>query len=449
MTSLKLTKKYDRYPKYKDSDVEWVGEIPEGWDVQRLKQAIARQYPGIWGDEAKGDENDIKCLRVADFDFDHRSFGTVETVRNIQPHERARKILRNPSLLIEKSGGGEKQPVGRAVMFDTDDEMVCANFIDVLNLKPDFDINFVAYQLFAAYKGGLNKKAIKQNTGIQNLDTKQYFSEFFPFPSSEQQKRIAAYLDEKTALIDAIIEKKKKQIELLREKRAAIINRAVTKGLDPKAKLVDSGIEWIGKIPEWWEVKKLKYVAKVEGGYAFSSDSYADNSSSGVLLIRITEVKDQIAQEGRRYVPSEMWDILKPFRVQQGDILVTLTGYVGETSVFPLNEKALLNQRAGKIQPFQDIYSKFLYYCTKPAAFRTFLSLHSKSSAQENVSNSDVGEFVLPFPSRQDQQAIAEYLDGQCETYRQAQDMLEKSITLLQEFKSALISHVVTGKVRV
>lgn len=260
-------------------------------------------------------------------------------------------------------------------------------------------------------------------------------------------------------MIDAIVEKKKKQIELLREKRAAIINRAVTKGLparrslgeggDPNAKLIDSGIEWIGKIPEGWEVKKLKYVAQVEGGYAFSSDSYTSDSVTGVLLVRITEVKEQIAEECRRYVPSDLWDTLKTFRVQQGDILITLTGYVGETSMFPLQEKALLNQRAGKIQSSPNIHPKFLYYCTKPDAFRTFLSLRSKSSAQENVSNSDIGEFVLPFPPKREQQEIAEHIEEQCEKYLRAQDMLERSVALLQEFKSALISHVVTGKVKV
>lgn len=445
MAMLKLTKQYDRYPKYKDSGVEWIGEIPKGWGVVPMRSLFSTKKQLV-GEDASS----------------HKLLGL--TLGGVKPRP-------------ENDKGKHPEKYDTYQEFKTDDLVFCLFDYDVtprtigyvqedgmltgaytrLIPKQDVVSRYYYYHFLALDQ---TKELLHLCTGLRSSLSKPVFwSMANQKPAYDEQEKIVAYLGEKTALIDAILEKKKKQIELLREKRAAIINRAVTKGLparrslgeggDPNAKLIDSGIEWIGKIPEGWEVKKLKYVAQVEGGYAFSSDSYTSDSVTGVLLVRITEVKEQIAEECRRYVPSDLWDTLKTFRVQQGDILITLTGYVGETSMFPLQEKALLNQRAGKIQSSPNIHPKFLYYCTKPDAFRTFLSLRSKSSAQENVSNSDIGEFVLPFPPKREQQEIAEHIEEQCEKYLRAQDMLERSVALLQEFKSALISHVVTGKVKV
>ena len=446
MATLKLTKKYDRYPKYKDSGVEWVGETPVDWEIGRVKQYFKRmERPVVLNSEV------VTAFRdgTVTLRSNRREDGFTMSDKEIgyQGIEKGDLVVHAMDAFAGAIGvsdsDGKSTPVYSALrsLGDTDER----------------------YYMYLLRHMSKSQYIFALAKGIRERSTEFRYKELaglvVPKPPLELQKKMAGYLDEKLLLIDAIVEKKKKQIELLREKRAAIINRAVTKGLparrslgeggDPNAKLIDSGIEWIGKIPEGWEVKKLKYVAQVEGGYAFSSDSYTSDSVTGVLLVRITEVKEQIAEECRRYVPSDLWDTLKTFRVQQGDILITLTGYVGETSMFPLQEKALLNQRAGKIQSSPNIHPKFLYYCTKPDAFRTFLSLRSKSSAQENVSNSDIGEFVLPFPPKREQQEIAEHIEEQCEKYLRAQDMLERSVALLQEFKSALISHVVTGKVKV
>lgn len=439
MTSLKLTKEYQHYPKYKDSGVEWIGEIPVGWDFLKFKSKFAVSDERV--------EDDLSVDQIL----------SVSGYRGIEPKDISSnegqmpsddisqyRVVRPGQLVVNTmwlnyTGLGVSKytgfvsPAYRAYVVD---ESMDPEFVHYLMRS----IPYV--QKYSSLLYGIRPNSLQ----VKPMDFERIE---ILVPSKDEQKIIAAYLDEKTALIDAIIEKKKKQLSLLSEKRAAIINRAVTKGLNANAKLVDSGIEWIGKIPEGWEVKKLKHVAHVEGGYAFSSDSYANDSLSGVLLVRITEVKEQIAEEGRRYVPAELWDTLKNFRVQKDDILIALTGYVGDTSVFPLDEKALLNQRAGKIQSLGNIHPMYLYYCTKPSAFRTFLSLRSKSSAQENVSNYDVGEYSLPLPPHSEQQKIAQFLNEQCGEYQHAQDLLEQSITLLQEFKSALISHVVTGKVKI
>ncbi len=451
MAILKLTKKYKRYPKYKDSGVEWVGEIPEGWEVRRFKQVLAKQYPGIWGDEALGDSNDIKCLRVADFDFDHMSFRNVETVRNISPHERDRKMLINPSLLIEKSGGGEKQPVGRAVLYDTNEEMVCANFIDVLNLKTEYNSKFVTYLLYAAYKGGLNKKAIKQNTGIQNLDTKQYFSEFFAFPDFKQQQNIATHLDEKTVLIDTIIEKKKKQIELLREKRSAIINRAVTKGLDPNVKLVDSGESLIGKIPEGWNIEKLKYIASRPLKYGLNTAEEPRFNKGDPRYIRITDFTHDgvLVRDKFKSLPMS---VASGYLLQDGDMLFARTGAtVGKTMLY--NKEMGLACFAGYLIQMRvntkKMLPQYLHLLTKSCFYEIWKKSIFIQATIQNISADKYANLVVPIPSLKEQQQIIIRLDQSMSNYEKVIVLIEKSIKLLQEFKSALISNVVTGKVKI
>ena len=142
MQILKLTKKYETYPEYKDSGVEWLGKVPKDWEISKARKFISQIEPGIWGDDPKQDSNDIKCLRVADFDFDKLAYKDVETIRNY-PNIPSKKILKKNDILIEKSGGGEKQPVGRAIIFNSDEIMTCANFIDIVRVKKKFCLDFL------------------------------------------------------------------------------------------------------------------------------------------------------------------------------------------------------------------------------------------------------------------------------------------------------------------
>ncbi|RMG78352.1 MAG: restriction endonuclease subunit S, partial [Bacteroidetes bacterium] len=266
---------FKKYPKYKPSGIEWIGEIPEHWETGKIKVYLENEQNGIWGEEEKGDENDKICIRVADFDREFDKLKKNEnTVRNIKPKDFQKKFLKYGDLLIEKSGGGELTPVGRVGYFDWNNvEAVCANFMARLRLIEQNDSRYFFFLFKALYKNGLNLKSIKQTTGIQNLDTYNYFSEYIAKPKSlPEQTAIANYLDDKTAKIDSLIEKKKKLIELYKEERTAVINQAVTRGINPSVKLKDSGIEWLGKIPEHWEVKKLKYVLSIKSGDGIKSE---------------------------------------------------------------------------------------------------------------------------------------------------------------------------------
>lgn len=217
-----------------DSGVTWLGEIPAHWEVKRLKYSVASVVPGVWGGEPMGDENDVRCVRVADFDRQAlRVNAEAPTVRSVPAADRQLRGLRPGDLLLEKSGGTAINPVGVVVMYEGPAEQaVCANFIARIRTVDGQDPRYWLYAHSASYATRMTQRSVKQTTGIQNLDQTSYFDERFPFPPLQEQREIAAYLDAQTSRIDALIQKSERLIELSQERRAALITAAVTGQID-------------------------------------------------------------------------------------------------------------------------------------------------------------------------------------------------------------------------
>lgn len=259
---------YKPYPAYKDSGVKWLGRVPEHWDTQRIRSLIDSAQNGIWGDDPDGGVDDIPCARVAD--FDRNSFtvkGELPTLRKVPEAQRLSRQVNPGDLLIEKSGGGEQTTVGVVVQYQGVVPVICSNFVAVVKPKKGVFPRWLCYINAHLYSVGVNVRSIKQTTGIQNIDSDQYFSERVAVPPESERQAISAHLDRETARIDALIEKKTRFIELLCEKRQALITHAVTKGLDPNVKMKDSGVEWLGEVPEHWEVLQLRHTARLESGH--------------------------------------------------------------------------------------------------------------------------------------------------------------------------------------
>ena len=223
-----VTKGLNQNVEMKNSGIEWLGKIPQDWKIKRLRYYFNLHSSGVWGEEQKDNNNDMVCVRVADFDFDRFSIKKDNlTIRNI-PSSKFSKILENGDILLEKSGGGEKQPVGRAVKFNLGKKAVCSNFIERLEINNNYSPSYVSYLLGCLYFRSLNVRSIRQTTGIQNLDMYSYFCEGVPFPFLKMQQTIANFLDQKTAKIDVLVGKIGNQIEKLQEYRQALISNVVT-----------------------------------------------------------------------------------------------------------------------------------------------------------------------------------------------------------------------------
>ena len=253
-----------RYEKMRDSGVEWIGMVPEGWHQITIKRLIIMCDGGAWGEDAKGAANDRICMRVADFNFATGRFKeqpeSLFTVRNYQPEVIGKLTLEKGDILIEKSGGGALTPVGRSVIFDKNFPAIYANFLERIRVDTSKTLpEYVEYWLRAMYYHGATALYIKQTTGIQNLDiTRLLSSECIVFPNIEQQRSLIDYLDKKTASVDEIIAEAKASIEECKAWKSSIIYEAVTKGLDPTAEMKDSGVELGWKTSINWELWKNK-----------------------------------------------------------------------------------------------------------------------------------------------------------------------------------------------
>lgn len=233
-----VTRGLDPSAPMRDSGVPWLGEVPTHWQVKRLKNSVTRCQNGVWGDEPTGGENDIVCIRVADFDrVRFRVSDKKLTIRSVGPAQRQGNQLDPGDLLLEKSGGGESQPVGVVMLYDLGVPAVCSNFVSRMVVAAGYNPGFLCYLHASLYAARLNRCSIKQNTGIQNLDSDAYLGERVGFPPSDEQRAIAEFLDWETAKIDRLIGKVRRHIEVLGEYRTALISAAVTGKIDVRGEV--------------------------------------------------------------------------------------------------------------------------------------------------------------------------------------------------------------------
>jgi type I restriction enzyme S subunit len=435
--------KFKRYERYKDSGVEWIGEIPEHWEIGRLKNSIKSCRNGIWGDEPQGDINDVACIRVVDFNRTNMEIEVNNlTIRNVPVSKQKMYLLKRGDLLIEKSGGGEKQPVGFVTIFNHDIPAVYANFIARMELEEEKVYSgFYKYVHYAMYSVRLNVKSIKQTTGIQNLDINYYFEESVIYPPLNEQKIIANFLDQKTAEIDALIADKEKFIELLQEKRQAIITETVTKGLNPNVKMKDSGIEWIGEIPEHWNLRRIKYLANIRN--VKSSDSDIDKTYVGLENIESKTGKLLTNRDDEQQFISETANIFK-----KGDVLFgKLRPYLAKCIIADFDGRCTSELLVLKTTSY--ILPEYLHFFMLSPKFIDVVNSSTYGAKMPRASWDFIGNLQIPLPSIKEQEEIVEYLT---EFISRIDDLIfdiNNQVQKLKEYCQSLISEAVTGKIDV
>jgi len=443
---------FPRYPKYKDSGVEWLGEVPEHWEVERFKKSVSACRNGIWGTEAQGNDGDIPCVRVADFDRQSlRVTLQAPTIRNVSASERDGRLLSRGNLLLEKSGGGELQPVGCVVLYEDDTRAICSNFVARMELADGMDPSFFRYLHTAAYTVRLNTRSIKQTSGIQNLDQQQYLDERAAFPPSEDQTAIAAFLDRETAKIDALIAEQQRLIELLQEKRQAVISHAVTKGLNPDAPMKDSGIEWLGEVPEHWEVVRLKHLIETGTSISYGIVQPGDPLDGGVPFVQTTNMTSgDFALKLLQRTSTEIASQYPRSTLKGGEVLLGIRASIGAAHVVPNSlAGANLSRGVARIVPNIKIESSFLVAALRSDVTFTYWGLSQQGSTFNEVSIATVKELSIAVPPRDEQHEITKFVRVESERLDSLIAEAEQAITLLQERRSALISAAVTGQIDV
>lgn len=434
------------YPEYKASGIDWLGDIPRHWKVAPIKTLLSKSSAGVWGDEAKEDGTDIVCFRVADFDYPRLvlKYNNI-TFRNVTPSQVKGREVEYGDIVIEKSGGGDLNPVGRAVMSTYKEKATCSNFMHVISANHRATNPFLNYLLATIYGKGLNRLYFAQTTGIQNLNIRGYLAQRVALPPVAEQEAIVAYLDEVTGKVDALIAEKRQQVDDLRAYRTSLITETVTRGLNPDAPLRPSGIDWLGDIPQHWETSKLKYIGEARNGLTYSPDDICEQGK-GVLVLRSSNIQnEQLCLEDNVYVSKKVDELM----MNEGDILICSrngsASLVGKCAIIPKGVNASFGAFMMRYRSI--INKRYTLYLV-----RTTLAQHKAQFATSTINqltNAMIGNMQVAVPPLAEQQAIADFLDAKTAKIDELISELTKQIDELTEYKQAVITEAVTGKVDV
>lgn len=414
-------------------------DCPAHWEIKRLKWSLTGLFNGIWGNEPNG-EDGIVCVRVADFNrLKNSVVDHPPTLRAVEPKFLENRQLETGDLLIEKSGGGDKQLVGCVVSFEHDFDAVCSNFVARMQIAGGMYSRFWVYVHAALYTARLNFSAIKQTTGIQNLDAEIYLDIKVAFPPLAEQQSIADYLDRETARIDSLIAEKEQMLALLEEKRAALISQAVTRGLNPDVVFEPSRLDWLGEIPQHWKVDRAKNLFSVR-------DERSETGSEELLSVsHITGVTARSEKEVYMFQADDKagYKLCYP-----NDLVInTLWGWMGALGVSPL---------AGIVSPDYHVYKiknlylpEFIELLCRSKPFIAEVNRWSKGvwSSRLRLYPENFFEIRLPIPPLDEQQNIVDRIKVEQDRHNELNATAQRSIELLKERRAALITAAVTGQI--
>lgn len=434
---------YKPYPAYKDSGVEWLGRVPEHWQLRRLKHMArfsgggtpARDNPEFWsGDIPWVSPKDMKSELITGAEECITAAGLSGSSSSMVPAERVLMVVRSGILKHTIPVAVNSVPVAlnqdmKAIWLDTD---------------------YLSSPFFMRWVQGLNddllKVWLKQGATVESIEQDYLSDTLIPVPPVSEREQIVQRLDRETARIDALIEKKTRFIELLREKRQALITHAVTKGLDPNVTMKDSGVEWLGEVPEHWEMVPLKYVTPslTVGIVVNPSDYVADE---GLPFLYGGDIGEGVifAESARRISPEHSQRNAKT-RLNAGDLVTVRVGAPGVTAVVPPeceggNCASVMLIRRGEFN------SDWLCYTMNSRVVRYQVEVVQYGAAQEQFNISHAVDFLIPVPPVEEQSQIASVLNQEGRRVDALLSKTECSIELLKERRSALITAAVTGQI--
>lgn len=435
----------NKYPKYKSSGVEWIGEIPEHWYLSKFKYTTDIYNGDSLNDQQKidfesDDLEEIPYVSSKDIDVNYLTINYNNGLRIPKTNTKLKRGFKGGFLLCIEGGSS-----GKKMVFLEED--VC--FVNKLCYFKSYNQN--SKFLFYFIRGyNFQSQFYLSMTGLiggVSVSTIKNFE--LPLPPHTEQQQIVQFLDEKTEVIDKLISTKERKIELLKQQRTSLINEVITKGLNPKVKMKDSGVEWIGEIPEHWKISKLKFDTStpVQYGLNISGDKYKEE---GIRFIRITDLTEEgelILDDGK-YLDEK--EVPKEFLLNKYDVLFCRSGHTVGKSYLHLQEGKYTS--GGYLVRFNFrnySESKFIFYLGKTSFYWDWIKLNSVVSTIENVNGDKYQNFQYPKPPIQEQQQIINHLDNLTKEIDDLVSMEQKKIDLLKEYRQSLISEVITGKIDV
>jgi len=441
---------FAKYSEFRKVGVKWFMELPSHWAYGRLQTVagVIDPQPDHRAPALAEDGQGFPYIGIRDVNRDGSL--NFETARQVNE---SAVLKQEASFSIEVGdivfckvgtlGLPRKIKAHNRCALSATLVLVKANNVDNQFLLHVLDSNSTYAQI-----GSLATGSTRAALGIDQI-RKLYI----PLPSSTEQAQIARFLDHETAKIDALIREQERLIELLQEKRRAVISHTVTKGLDPNVPIKDSGVEWLGEVPAHWRVGKLRWYGTIQGGVAKGKD-YQDQKTVSLPYLRVanvqagyvdlTEVKDIAVLESE----------IARYRLRHGDVLMNEGGdndKLGRGTVWKAEIEPCLHQNhVFAIRPNRHLKPEWLAMFTQSSRARSYFFLNSKQSTNlASISSSNVMNLDLPMPPVQEQEEILRLLEAERQRFADLQKQADNGIQLLTERRSALISAAVTGKIDV
>ena len=452
--------KYKKYPSYKDSGVEWLGEIPSDWNESRLK-FIGYTYGGLSGKAGKdfGDEENLKSKRFIPFtNIANNTFIKSDNLGYVIVDEKEEQNRVKANDLFFLMSSENYDDLGKASLLEEDLKDTYLNsFCKGFRLTNKLiNPKFLNYLL----SGNIYRKLLSiQGNGFTRINLRlEKLNELkLLLPNLREQQQIVNFLDKATAKIDTLIEKQTKQIELLKEKRQAVISHAVTKGIKSNVKMKDSGVEWLGEIPEHWKVSKLRFLFSFSTGLNITKANLIDED--GIPCVNYGEIHSKYGfevnanKDSLKYVDKEYLITSKASLLSEGDFVFAdtsedvkgsgnFTHVVGDSKIFAGYHTVIARL-------INNYNSRYFAYIFDSNIFRTQIQLSIKGVKVFSITQAILKNCLIWFPVIEEQQQIVNYLDEKTSKIDTLIEKSNKSIELLKEKRTALISACVTGKIDV
>ena len=401
------------YSTYKDSGIPWLGDVPEHWEVKKLKFLLKLQK----GKNPKDFSADKVSLPYLSMEY-LRGKTIIKTY--VLPQDNLVEVQEDDILVLwDGANAGEILKSKHGFLSST---------MAVIN----FNKNFINKKYFFQFLKSLEKefKDFSTGTTIPHFNSDILLNNHYCIPTLSEQTAIANFLDYKTAKIDRFIFKKKQLIKLLNEQKAGIINDTVTKGLNPNAKIKPSGIEWLGDIPEHWDLVKLKYLCKITTG----NKNTEDKVENGLYDF---------------FVRSQKIAKINSYSFE-GEGILTAGDGVGVGKVFHyINGKCDYHQRVYLFYEFfKNISAKYLFYFLQKF-LKNELMIYNAKSTVDSVRLPVLKDFLVTVPQFSEQLQIVAHIEKETSILSKTIATIEKEIALVQEYRTALIAEAVTGKIDV
>jgi len=447
-----LTGKWKPYPAYKDSGVEWLGEVPAHWEVKRVRDITELLQTGPFGSQLHSSEYSHDGIPVINPSHlrDGHVYPDWDCTVDKETHLRLiRHELHKGDIVFARRG-----EMGRcALITEKEAGWLCGT--GSLLMRPRVSLSAPSFLSKVLATGGVRDWLLLESVGstMDNLNTNILSRIPLPIPPLPEQYTIATYLDRETTRISALIAKKERLIELLQEKRAALISHAVTKGLDPTVPMKDSGIEWLGEIPAHWEVKRLKFVADVLNGVAKGRD-LGQRDVIELPYLRVANVQDGYLDLSDIALITVGVDEVERYSLQRGDVLMNEggdfdklgRGYVWDGSITP----CLHQNHVFAVRPHLGVDPYWISIITLTSYAKHYFILKSKQSTNlASISGTNLKELSVLMPPEDECNAILNYIKVTTARIDALISRIREGIEKLKEYSSALISAAVTGKIDV